>query len=174
MSVNLVVVGLVVNRHQAITWTDDEWMTYGPLPTNFSEIQNKIQQFYRWKFIRKCYLQACCVNSSSPSAAYLYVNWISIVSGNGMSPIRCQAFTWKLFIPENAFENVLCEMAVHETVGHDQVAHKIGCLCIFIINLSGSQQFSGSSIQNQVELSEWATGRFMHWNGGHFVQGEMS
>ena len=33
----------------------------------------------------------------------------------------------------------------------------------FIINLSGSQQFSGSSIQNQVELSEWATGRFMHW-----------
>ena len=31
----------------------------------------------------------------------------------------------------------------------------------FIINLSGSQQFSGSSIQNQVELSEWATGRFM-------------
>ena len=32
----------------------------------------------------------------------------------------------------------------------------------FIINLSGSQQFSGSSIQNQVELSEWATGRFMH------------
>ena len=34
----------------------------------------------------------------------------------------------------------------------------------FIINLSGSQQFSGSSIQNQVELSEWATGRFMHCN----------
>ena len=34
-----------------------------------------------------------------------------------------------------------------------------------IINLSGSQQFSGSSIQNQVELSEWATGRFMHWPG---------
>ena len=36
-------------------------------------------------------------------------------------------------------------------------------LMYFIINLSGSQQFSGSSIQNQVELSEWATGRFMHW-----------
>ena len=35
-------------------------------------------------------------------------------------------------------------------------------LMYFIINLSGSQQFSGSSIQNQVELSEWATGRFMH------------
>ena len=35
----------------------------------------------------------------------------------------------------------------------------------FIINLSGSQQFSGSSIQNQVELSEWATGRFMHCVG---------
>ena len=36
-------------------------------------------------------------------------------------------------------------------------------LMYFIINLSGSQQFSGSSIQNQVELSEWATGRLMHW-----------
>ena len=35
-------------------------------------------------------------------------------------------------------------------------------LMYFIINLSGSQQFSGSSIQNQVKLSEWATGRFMH------------
>ena len=35
-------------------------------------------------------------------------------------------------------------------------------LMYFIINLSGSQQFSGSSIQNQVELSEWVTGRFMH------------
>ena len=50
-------------------------------------------------------------------------------------------------------------LAVHETVGHDQVAHKI---MYFIINLSGSQQFSGSAIQNQVELSEWATGCFMH------------
>ena len=42
-------------------------------------------------------------------------------------------------------------------------------LMYFIINLSGSQQFSGSSIQNQVELSEWATGRFMHcskWQAG--------
>ena len=37
-------------------------------------------------------------------------------------------------------------------------------LMYFITNLSGSQQFSGSSIQNQVELSEWATGRFMHCN----------
>ena len=40
-------------------------------------------------------------------------------------------------------------------------------LMYFIINLSGSQQFSGSSIQNQVELSEWATGRFMHCVSDH-------
>ena len=40
----------------------------------------------------------------------------------------------------------------------------------FIINLSGSQQFSGSSIQNQVELSEWATGRFMHCNNQLHLQ----
>ena len=40
-------------------------------------------------------------------------------------------------------------------------------LMYFIINLSGSQQFSGSSIQNQVELSEWATGRFMHCHHHH-------
>ena len=44
-------------------------------------------------------------------------------------------------------------------------------LMYFIINLSGSQQFSGSSIQNQVELSEWATGRFMHWEAvGNFMR----
>ena len=43
-------------------------------------------------------------------------------------------------------------------------------LMYFIINLSGSQQFSGSSIQNQVELSEWATGRFMHWGCIYSIQ----
>ena len=65
---------------------------------------------------------------------YAFVNWISIGSGNGLSPIRHQAITWthahllsieplgtnfseirmkntKLFVPENAFENVVCEMA---------------------------------------------------------------
>ena len=43
-------------------------------------------------------------------------------------------------------------------------------LMYFIINLSGSQQFSGSSIQNQVELSEWATSRFMHCNNQLHLQ----
>ena len=34
----------------------------------------------------------------------------------------------------------------------------------FIIILSRSQQFPTSSSQNQVELGEWPTGHFMHWN----------
>ena len=34
-------------------------------------------------------------NSSPPSAAYnTSVNWVSIDSGNGLSPLRCQAITW--------------------------------------------------------------------------------
>ena len=118
-------------------------MTHGPLATNFSEIQNKIQQFYRWKFIRKCYLQACFVNSSSPSAAYLYVNWISIVSGNGLLPIQCQAITWKHFIPENAFENVMCEMAAILSRGRwvNCMKRTVVCRLLCLLDGSGSPQF---------------------------------
>ena len=72
-----------------------------------------------------------------PSAAYMHpsVNWVSIGSGNGLSPGRCQAITWtnagllsigplgpnlcevwikikKLFSHENASKNVVCKMAV--------------------------------------------------------------
>ena len=70
------------------------------------------------------------VNSSPPSAIYMSVNWVSIVSSNGLPPVRRQAITWtnavncnlrdklqwnsnhntKLFIQENVFENVICEM----------------------------------------------------------------
>ena len=65
---------------------------------------------------------------------YASVNWINIGSGKGLAPIRRQAITWttvhvlsnglsekknqwnsnkytKLFIQENAFENVVCEIA---------------------------------------------------------------
>ena len=36
------------------------------------------------------------VNSSPPSAAYIYasMNWVSIGSDNGLSPDRRQAITW--------------------------------------------------------------------------------
>ena len=63
------------------------------------------------------------------------VNLVSFASGNGLSPVRCQAITWtsadllsigptlgnkfkwnsnenrKLFIHENTFENVICKIA---------------------------------------------------------------
>ena len=64
---------------------------------------------------------------------YASVTWVSIGSGNGLSPVRRQAITWatadllsieplgtnfseiwlqyKLFIHENAYENVVCAMA---------------------------------------------------------------
>ena len=65
---------------------------------------------------------------------YALVNWVIIASGNGLSPFRHQAITWtnadslsigplgtnsseirikipKLFIHENAFEIVVCEMS---------------------------------------------------------------
>ena len=60
---------------------------------------------------------------------YASMNWVSIGSDKGLSLIRCQAITWtnahllsigplrtnfseiwKLFIQENAFENIVCEM----------------------------------------------------------------
>ena len=36
------------------------------------------------------------INSSPPSAAYMHalVNWVSIGSGNGLSPVRHKAITW--------------------------------------------------------------------------------
>ena len=33
-------------------------------------------------------------NSALPSAEYMSVNWVSIGSGNGLSPVQCQAITW--------------------------------------------------------------------------------
>ena len=64
---------------------------------------------------------------------YASVNWVSIVSGNGLSPVRCEAITWNnaallsigplgkklqwdfnrnsnIFIQEHVFESVVCEM----------------------------------------------------------------
>ena len=35
-----------------------------------------------------------CINSSPPSAVYMSMNWVSIVSGNGLLPVRRQAITW--------------------------------------------------------------------------------
>ena len=37
--------GLPPNRHQAITWTSTHLLSIGPLRTNFSEIQIKLQNF---------------------------------------------------------------------------------------------------------------------------------
>ena len=38
---------------------------------------------------------SCDINSSTPSAAYVAsVNWVSIGSGNGLSPVRRHAITW--------------------------------------------------------------------------------
>ena len=33
-------------------------------------------------------------NSTPPSAAYVSTIWVSIVSGNGLPPLQCQAITW--------------------------------------------------------------------------------
>ena len=67
------------------------------------------------------------ISSSHPNAAYYYVsvNWISIRSDYGLVPNRQAIVNWtlgdkrlsnlnknsKLFIHENAYENVICEMA---------------------------------------------------------------
>ena len=70
------------------------------------------------------------------------MNWIIFVSGNGLSPIRHQAITWtnahllfieplgtkssdqntKVFVQENVFENVTCEMAAIFS-GVDELRH---------------------------------------------------
>ena len=52
--------GLTPVWHQAITWTNDDLLSFGPLRTNFSEIRIKIQIFHSWKCIPK----SCLRNSS--------------------------------------------------------------------------------------------------------------
>ena len=77
------------------------------------------------------------INSSSlPSATYCSVNWVSIGSGNGLSPLWHQAITWtdvdllnklqwnlnpnkEFFIYENAFEKIVCEMGVFSLGGDE-------------------------------------------------------
>ena len=81
------------------------------------------------------------VNSSPPwCCIYASVNWASIGSGNGLSPVRRQAITWTragllsiglngnefqwnsnrnsvIFIQENAFEIVICQNDGHFVQG---------------------------------------------------------
>ena len=67
------------------------------------------------------------------------MNWISIGSGNGLSPLRCQAITWTnagllsigllgtnfseknrnsvIFIQENTFEIIVCQYGGHFVQG---------------------------------------------------------
>ena len=97
--------------------------TFEPNKLHLEVLYAKCQLFLIW-------LQ--CVNSSPPSAVYVSVNWVIIGSGNGLSPLWCQAITWTnagllsigllspgnmfhwnlnqnfiIFIEENAFENVV-------------------------------------------------------------------
>ena len=48
---------------------------------------------------------------------YGVMSWVIIGPGNGLALVWCQAITWtndqntKIFIQENAFENVICKMS---------------------------------------------------------------
>ena len=79
----------------------------------------------------------------------MLVNEVSSGSGNGLSPVKCQAITWTnadlllielsgtnfseiqikiedfSFIKKNAFENVVCEMTAILSSGHEFNAHWI-------------------------------------------------
>ena len=78
--------------------------------------------------LRRFMVEHHIVKSSLPSAAYALVNWVTIGSDNGLSPIRRQAIIYtnagfvfrtnfikikikKLFIHENVSENIVCELA---------------------------------------------------------------
>ena len=84
--------------------------------------------YAKWCYNKPSYFIS---NSSPPSATYMSVNWVSIGSGNGLLPVLHLAITWtngdilpieplgtklseilieKLFIHENAFKYVVCEM----------------------------------------------------------------
>ena len=84
------------------------------------------------------------INSSSPSAEYMYasVNWIGVSSGNGMSPVRHQAITWTNanLLSIGPLGTNFCEIRIKM-----QNFHLRKCI--------------------------W---RCCLRNGGHFVQGEMS
>ena len=46
--------GLAPVRRQAITWTNTDLLSIGPLETNFSEFVSKCKTFHSWKCIWKC------------------------------------------------------------------------------------------------------------------------
>ena len=97
----------------------DNWLLTEPLKSNVWEIHLRYDNFHL--LISSCW----CI--------YAPLNWVSIGSGNGLSPVWCQAITWtnadflstgplgtnfseiqikmqNLLINENAFENVVCKM----------------------------------------------------------------
>ena len=50
--------GLSPVRRQAITWTNADLLSNGPIVTDFSEIELKInKKIHSWKCIRQCHVQ---------------------------------------------------------------------------------------------------------------------
>ena len=140
---NLTIIGpdndLSPGRRLAIIWTNAAILLIGPMGTlqwnrhrnSYIFIQENAFQIVVWK-MAAILSWPQCVNSSPPKCRiHASGNWSSIVSGNGLSPVRCQAITWSnagllsiglpgnsfqwnlnrnciIFMQENAFENVIC------------------------------------------------------------------
>ena len=84
--------------HQVIIWINAETLFIWPVETQFNEISIKYNKKMRLK-TRSTKCRPCCFGLNVlthflPRAAYALVNWISIDSSNGLSPIRRLAITW--------------------------------------------------------------------------------
>ena len=124
-------------RWQAIIWTNAGLLLIGPLETNFSEILIEIHTFSskkmhlkmlsaKWRpfylglnVLRKWHV-VCSVASHYLNQCWIIVNWA----------LR-NKLQWNLnrnsyiFIQENAFENVVCEMA--SILSRPQCVKKMTC-----------------------------------------------
>ena len=100
---------------------------------------------------------------------YAPVNWVSIGSGNGLSPVRCQAIAWTHTDPCNSLNQ--CWFIVNWTL-RNKFQWKLNrnfhsrkcawkCLCDMTAILSRSQYVN---IRYSVLRGTWTVGRTNGWN----------
>ena len=81
-------------RCQAIIWANDGLLSIRPDGTYFNETLFEIQKFYSKTWVPAKRRPFCL--GISVLTVYASVNWTSIGSGNGLSPVRRQAITWAI------------------------------------------------------------------------------
>ena len=127
-------------QHQAITWTNVDWSSVKSSDIHIRAISQETPQPSITKIFLKITYQK--FHSTFPGANELKVRYLTINPSNGHQGNIMPYLQW-MKLP--AMTKSLTKMDV----------------CIFHYYFKSLTAFPTSSSQNQVELSEWATGHFM-------------